>query len=149
MGSVAYRLKLPSSSNIHPVFHVSLLKKVTGTLPPLISTLPTDISVVQVPELVLDNRLKNKNNRVVRQLLIKWSGMPAEMATWEDEDEVRTLLPDASACGKAEKLGRKNVMIRQVGTEEELIKPREEERTSRPVRAKKPSVHVVGPNWVK
>lgn len=102
---MAYKLKLSVTSNVHPVFHVSLRKKVTCMVPTSVSTLPSDVSTMRRPEMVLDDRLKNKNNRVIKQLLIKWSGMPVEMATWEDEDVVRHMLPSTSACGQAKKSG--------------------------------------------
>lgn len=141
IGAVAYRLKLPSTNNVHPVFHVSLLKKVTGKHPPLVSELPIDISVVHSPELVLDKRLKNRDNRVVSQVLVKWTGLPAEMATWEDEDEIRRQLPvpNVTTYGEAVNSGGGDVMI----------KAPEEAKQSRPKRTLKPSVLVNGPAWVR
>lgn len=51
VGPVAYKLKLPSGSHIHDVFHVSQLKKFHGSAP-LISQIPDWFnSAIAEPEL--------------------------------------------------------------------------------------------------
>ncbi|MCI30421.1 hypothetical protein A2U01_0051630, partial [Trifolium medium] len=44
VGEVVYKLQLPKSSHIHPVFHVSLLKKAIGNYE-VQGELPTDLEV--------------------------------------------------------------------------------------------------------
>ena len=132
---MAYKLQLPEGSSVHPVFHVSLLKLFRGNLPTISTPLPSDNMSVQVPELVLDRCLQRKNNRVVVQLLIKWHGWPLELATWEDDDEVRALLPEDTTCGQAAIKGGRDV-----------TKPNSPKRV---FRAKKPSVRFSGPEWAK
>lgn len=86
IGPVAYKLALPPHSKIHPVFHVSLLKKngdqlsVTSTLPPIID----DNSFGWVPSKVLDMEVIRKGNRSITKWLVQWTGLPAEDATWEE-----------------------------------------------------------------
>ena len=101
INEVAYKIKLPPHSSVHPVFHVSLLKKVQGNITPKFIPLPADVPSVQTPEMVLDRRACTKNKRVYYQLLVKWSDMPPELATWEDEDDLLRRFPSFTAWGQA------------------------------------------------
>lgn len=149
IGSVAYRLKLPPNSSVHPVFHVSILKKAVGDTTNAI-TLPMLNNSLQVPEMVLDRRLKTKGHRVITQLLIKWAGCPVEMTTWEDEDLIKHQLPAETAWGQAVFEERGDV-TGQAGTSVEGGKEVSVTGASqgRPERRKKPNVLLSGPEWSK
>ncbi|KAH9794628.1 hypothetical protein KPL71_004958 [Citrus sinensis] len=90
IGLVAYKLALPAGSQIHNVFHVSLLKKFVGHVPPAVMELPPvseDTSIIlPQPECVLDKRIIRKGAyRPKTEILVKWAGAPREDATWEDQ----------------------------------------------------------------
>ncbi|GJS31437.1 hypothetical protein Tco_0492057 [Tanacetum coccineum] len=75
LGKVAYKLQLPSSSQIHQVFHVSQLKLYRGPLPTLSSQLPKVISdglISKEPYIVLDRRMAKKGKVDDVYLLIQW-----------------------------------------------------------------------------
>jgi hypothetical protein len=108
VGEVAYKLDLPSSSAIHPVFHVSQLKSFTPDHTPVFSELlqVPDLSTVDtVPIAILDRRLVKKGNAAIPQALVQWAGVPATMATWEDLYVVRERFPNALAWGQASSSG--------------------------------------------
>ena len=91
VGKVAYKLELPEGSRIHPVIHVSQLKKhipkdvaVTEDL----TSVSTDPFQVQLPMKILQTRVIQGGANMIKQVLIQWSPVPEEMATWEDEADV-------------------------------------------------------------
>ena len=105
VGEAAYKLDLPEGSLVHPVFHVSQLKPHVPDYTPVFTSLPQPVDFLAqdlVPKQILDRRLVKKGNAAHLQVLLKWSTLPAEMATREDNAVVRERYPDAPAWGQAE-----------------------------------------------
>jgi hypothetical protein len=104
VGSVAYKLKLPDGSDVHPIFHVSQLKTYTPDYSPVHPTLP-DIPALDVlevlPEKILDRRLVKKGNVAITQILVQWSSLPESSSTWEDYNVLKTRFPAVVAWGQA------------------------------------------------
>ncbi|KAL9408367.1 hypothetical protein AB3S75_046848 [Citrus x aurantiifolia] len=98
VGAVAYKLALPPGSQIHNVFHVSLLRKHAGTNAPASTQLPPvaeDSTILPQPEAVLNRRVIRKGKyRPRSEILIKWKGAPMEDATWENEWHFSKSFPD-------------------------------------------------------
>ena len=100
IGQVAYRVALPETSTIHPVFHVSLLRKALKATDQVIPVLPTDTNQYVIPVQVLDKRRKTTANMVIDQGFIRWSSgtLPD---SWENLDDLQTHFPCAAAWGQA------------------------------------------------
>ncbi|XP_066392348.1 uncharacterized protein [Miscanthus floridulus] len=97
VSAVAYKLALPPTSTIHPVFHVSLLKPAPPSTPAVAAQLPDPDDMLQVPERILQTRLHQRGNHAVQQMRIKWSGLDDDLATWEDADAIQQRFPGAEA----------------------------------------------------
>lgn len=104
MGAVAYRFDLPASSHVHPVVHVSLLKKAVKPDIQVSSDIPQHCFIDNVeltPVAVLRRQLIKRGKSVVSYGLIRWSGLPDELATWENLRQLKERFPAALAWGQA------------------------------------------------
>ena len=63
--------------------------------------LPSHVGEVCQPEQVLDRRQYVKGTKTANQVLIKWTGVEADLATWEDEQELQSKFLAAPAWGQA------------------------------------------------
>jgi len=100
IGKVAYKLQLPAHAQLHPVFHVSQLKKaVSSALAP--AAIPINLDGFQVPEKILGRRLHPDGLKLTAQVLVKWSGMDDSLATWENVESLCQQFPHAPALEQA------------------------------------------------
>ncbi|CAM8886580.1 unnamed protein product [Rhodiola kirilowii] len=103
VGPVAYRLELPESSKIHPVFHVSLLKAWVGSPPDAIPMLP-ELSInnqpVMLPSSILNSRIVLRNGAPEKQILVQWRDRPTDESSWEPLLPLARLFPSLDLEGK-------------------------------------------------
>ena len=98
VGEVAYELALlPSLSAIHPVFHVSMMRRYVpngyhrlkhGDL-----KVRPDLSYEEEAMQILDRSVKTLRQKEVPLVKVLWSRQGVQEATWEREDEMRSHFP--------------------------------------------------------
>ena len=96
VGNVAYHLILPEGAKIHPVFHVSQLKRHIGPQVVPCADLPLvteEGNIKQEPALVLQMCQIPRNNLPVVQWLVQWANLPPEDSSWEDADFIKYTFP--------------------------------------------------------
>ncbi|KAL4584170.1 hypothetical protein LXL04_008762 [Taraxacum kok-saghyz] len=79
VGAVAYKLELPAGAKIHPVFHVSQLRKVVGqqtVQPKLPPQLTATFELQLQPEAVQGVRTIDTDHGQKLEVLIKWKDNP-------------------------------------------------------------------------
>nr|ASR75330.1 retrotransposon protein [Oryza rufipogon] len=97
-GKVAYQLQLPENiADVHPVFHVSQLKKclrVPEEQAPLEEIhISNDLTYPEHPIRILDEAEKRTRSKVWRMYKVQWSNHTEDEATWESEEFLRTEYP--------------------------------------------------------
>ncbi|XP_059280989.1 uncharacterized protein LOC132034616 [Lycium ferocissimum] len=98
VGQVAYELELPQDLVVvHPVFHVSMLRKCVGD-PSLV--VPTDSITVndsltyeEVPVKILDRQVHKLRTKEVASVKVLWRSRKVEEAMWEVEEDMESRYP--------------------------------------------------------
>lgn len=127
IGTVAYKLKLPPSSMIHPVIHVSQLKKWVPSDRVINATLPPDPPDLQLPEKIVARRARTLGSSSVKEGLVRWTGMPDTLATWENLQDLRRRFPGAPAWGQAGSQEEEDVMNLPSATRKKTLRDKEKE----------------------
>ena len=94
-GGVAYNLELPSYSKVHPVFHVSQLKRLVGeaTATTHLPTILTDVTIKK-PKACLGRKMVKRQDRAATMVLVQWKGETEDMATWEYLYDLQKRFPE-------------------------------------------------------
>jgi hypothetical protein len=90
-GTVAYKLDLPPSlAGVHDTFHVSQLKKClkasVDVVLPKVTELEADLSYLEHPIKVLDQKDRVTRRKIIKFFKIQWSNHTKDEATWESND---------------------------------------------------------------
>ena len=101
IGNVACKLRLPTEASVHPVFHVSQLKKSIPANTTVVNQLPAPTVMPPVPVAILDRRCVKRGNQAATKVLIQWSDRGVDEATWEFLFDMQQRFPDINLEDKA------------------------------------------------
>ncbi|KAF3612792.1 putative membrane-bound transcription factor site-2 protease-like [Capsicum annuum] len=108
--TVAYELELPASlSFVHPVFHVSMLKKCIGDHSMVLTVegikVTDSLSYVEEPVEILDRQVRKLRSKEIASVKVLWRNQKVEEATWESEDDMKIRYPNLFASMEEETEG--------------------------------------------
>ena len=97
VGEVAYQLELPSDMALHPVFHVSMLRRhirdPTEVEPQRAENLRSNLTYPEGPLRIRERRIRKLKNREIPQVQVFWGKQRRVIVTWEDEERFRATHP--------------------------------------------------------
>ncbi|VAH48975.1 hypothetical protein VPH35_029953 [Triticum aestivum] len=144
VNDVAYKLLLPKHAQVHPVFHVSQLRKALVPGMEVSEDLPVHSNIPVVPVKMLEQRWRRRRGAMVEQVLVRWSNPAVVPDSWEDHAALQARFPAAEAWGQASTQERGDVSTPGPHGSDDQRSP----MLPRPVRARKANMRVVGPEWV-
>ncbi|XP_060170509.1 uncharacterized protein LOC132601446 [Lycium barbarum] len=99
VGQVAYELELPKYlAVVHPVFHVSILRKFIGD-PSLVVSADTimvkdGFTYEKIPIAILDRQVCKLRTKEVASITVLWRSQKVEEATCEAEEDIKSRYPN-------------------------------------------------------
>ncbi|WMV18757.1 hypothetical protein MTR67_012142 [Solanum verrucosum] len=98
IGNVAYELELsPELAAVHPVFHISMLKKCMGYPSLIIPTknigIKDNLSYEDIPIQILDRQVRKLGTKKVAAVKVLWRNQFVEEATWHAEEDMKKRYP--------------------------------------------------------
>ena len=95
---MAYKLALPPSLPVvHPVFHVSMLRKYIPDESHEISLdsveLGPDLTFEEEPIAILDRQIRKLRTKEIASVKVQWKHRSVGEATWETESDMRARYP--------------------------------------------------------
>ncbi|XP_070043202.1 uncharacterized protein [Nicotiana tomentosiformis] len=85
VGQVAYKLELPTELEfVHPVFHVSMLRKWIGDPTRVVPTdvqITEDLSYKKIPVAILDRQIRKLQNKEISSVKVLWRSKNVEEMT--------------------------------------------------------------------
>ena len=96
---MVYELALPPGlSRVHPVFHVSMLKRYHGDGNYIIRwdsvLLDENLSYEEEPVAILDREVRKLRSRYIASIKVQWKNRPVEESTWEKEADMQERYPN-------------------------------------------------------
>ncbi|KAL3360779.1 hypothetical protein AABB24_013964 [Solanum stoloniferum] len=98
IGNVAYELELPQElAAVHPVFHISMLKKCMGDPSLIVQTenmgIKENLSYEETSVQNLDRQVCKLRTKEVASVKVLWRNQFIEEATWEAEEDMKRRYP--------------------------------------------------------
>jgi hypothetical protein len=101
------------------VFHVSQLKPFTPNYTLVFQTLSwlldLDKDMVE-SKAILQHQLVKKGNNAIVQVLVKWTKLPQDATSWENENIMHTIFPKALAWGQTSSSGAGTITTVEAAT---------------------------------
>ncbi|KAK6150691.1 hypothetical protein DH2020_015623 [Rehmannia glutinosa] len=98
VGELAYQLALlPSLSNVHNIFHVSMLRKYVHDRSYIMNykdlTINNNLTYEEAPQAILERKIHHLRNKDIALIKVQWRSLGKKEATWKREEEIRVKYP--------------------------------------------------------